>query len=163
MAFLIRRDNREQRAQDYGLEPFRSWDPFRVMDALLRWEPSQETRGFRGVAFAPHFDVKETKDGYLFRADMPGVKEGDLEISVTGNVLTVSGKREEDHRDEGEQYFTVERSHGQFTRSFSLPESADVNGVSADLKDGVLTLQIAKKPETQPRRIKVGNGAGPKA
>jgi HSP20 family protein len=145
MATLIARDN-----------------PFRVMDALLRWEPFQESRSLRGAPFTPHFDVKETKDGYLFRADLPGVKDSDLEISVTDNVLTVSGKRAED-RTEGEQYFTLERRHGQFSRSFSLPEAADVNSVTADLKEGVLTLQVAKKPETQPRRIKVGNGAGAKA
>jgi HSP20 family protein len=145
MANLIARDN-----------------PFRVMDALLRWEPFQESRSLRGAPFTPRFDVKETKDGFLFRADLPGVKDSDLDISVTDNVLTVSGKRVEE-RTEGEQYFTLERTSGQFSRSFSLPESADVNGVTADLKEGVLTLQVPKKPETQPRRIKVGNGAGPKA
>jgi HSP20 family protein len=145
MANLIARDN-----------------PFRVMDALLRWEPFQESRSLRGAPFTPRFDVKETKDGFLFRADLPGVKDSDLDISVTDNVLTVSGKRVEE-RTEGEQYFTLERTSGEFSRSFSLPESADVNGVTADLKEGVLTLQVPKKPETQPRRIKVGNGAGPKA
>ena len=160
MANIIRRDNREvsrNRGADYGVDPFRSWDPFRVMDALLRFDPFRDNGGWRGGdTFIPHFDVKETKDAYLIRADLPGVKESDLEISLTGNVLSVSGHREEEHRDEGDQYHTMERSYGQFVRSFSLPEGADANGVNAELKEGVLTLHVSKKPEIQPKKITLG-------
>lgn len=164
MANLIRRENREvarNREQGVGWDPFQSWDPFRMMNALLRWDPFSDRRGWLspgGAAFYPHFDVKESKDGYLFSADLPGVKEADLEISLTGNVLTVSGKREEEQRQEGDQYHSVERSYGQFTRSFSVPDGVDGDNVRADLKDGVLTVHLAKRPEVQPRRIVVGNG-----
>jgi HSP20 family protein len=166
MANLIRRDNREvarPRGQEYNLDPFRSLDPLRMMDALLRWDPFRETGGWLargGEPFVPRFDVKETKDGYMLHADLPGVKEGDLEISLTGNMLTVTGHREDERRDEGEQYFTMERSHGQFSRSFSLPDGADAEGVKADLKDGVLTIQVPKKPEVQPKKITVGKTGG---
>jgi HSP20 family protein len=144
MANLIRRDNREL-----------AWDPFR---ALFRWDPFTETRGLRNEFFSPHFDVKENKDGFTFSADLPGVKESDLEISVTGNVLAISGKREDQRREEGDQYYRAERSYGQFSRSFLLPDGTDTSNVQADLKDGVLTVQVAKRPEVQPRRIPVGKG-----
>jgi HSP20 family protein len=161
MANLIRRNEgpvaRGGRGQDY--EGARTMDPFRVMDALLRWDPFRETIGWGaggGEGFVPRFDVKETKDGYELRADLPGVKESDLEISVTGNVLTISGRREEERREESDQYFAVERSYGSFARSFALPEGADTDHVKAELKDGVLTIVVPKRPEVQPRKITVG-------
>jgi HSP20 family protein len=149
MANLIRRDNREL-----------AWDPFR---ALFRWDPFTETRGLRNEFFSPHFDVKENKDGFTFSADLPGVKESDLEISVTGNVLGISGHRSEEHREEGDQFHAVERGYGQLSRSFALPEGADLDNVKADLKDGVLTIHLAKRPEVQPRKISIGNGDQAKA
>ncbi len=160
MANLIRRENRElgrNRPRDvFG------WDPFRMMDALLRWDPFQGGEGWlgAGAAFVPSFDVKDTKDAYLVKADLPGVQEKDVEVSLTGNVLTISGKREQEQRDEGEQFFSMERSYGSFSRSFALPEGADAEHVTADLKDGVLTLTVPKKPEVQPRRITIGKTDG---
>lgn len=167
MANLIRRENKNvaPSRSEYGLGQLTNWDPFRVMDALLRWDPFREAGGWSGQVptFLPHFDVKETKDGYLFRADLPGVKESDLDISVTGKMLTISGKREEEHREEGEQYYASERSYGAFSRSFSLPDGADLDNVKADLKDGVLTVHLAKKPEVQPKKVAIGNGGSAKA
>jgi HSP20 family protein len=167
---LIRRENREparNRGQEYGLDPTQTWDPFRLMDTLLRWDPFREGRGWaaRGMDnYYPHFDVKETPDGYWFTADLPGVKEGDLDISVTGNVLTVSGKREEERVEENAQYYAMERGHGQFTRSFSLPDGADTGNVKADLKDGVLQIQLGKRSEVQPKKISIGTtSSGAKA
>jgi HSP20 family protein len=166
MANLIRRDNRDVArgsGQSQSGDLSRSWDPFRVMDALMRWDPFQQGGWIGGgdLSFVPRFDIKETKDGYLVRADLPGVKESDVDISVAGNVLTVSGRREEEQRDEGEQYFAMERSYGQFTRSFALPEGADAGDVRAELKDGVLTVHVAKRPEVQPKRIPIGGGRSP--
>jgi HSP20 family protein len=163
MANLIRRDNRDVArgtSSEYRL------DPFRVMDALLRWDPLRG--GEWGVAtsgpeFTPRFDVKEAKDGYVIKADLPGVRDEDLDISLNGNLLTISGKRDEDHREEGEAYYAMERSHGGFARSFTMPESVDSDGVTADLKNGVLTVRIPKKPEAQPRRIAIGKGGETKA
>src|SRR3954469_17796095 len=150
MANLIRRENREvaPRARTSGM----FLDPFRMMDEMLRWDPFRGGEGWgTGMTdFVPNFEVKETKDEYVIKADLPGVKESDVEISVTGNVIQVSGVREQERREEGERFYAMERSYGQFTRAFSLPEGADAERVSAELKDGVLAVHIPKKPEVQP-------------
>jgi HSP20 family protein len=160
MANLIRRDHQgvaRQQPQDYR------WDPFRVMDAFLRWDPFRSEHALlpTGGEFSARFDVKEAKDAYVLRADLPGVKEDAVDVSLNGNLLTISGKRDEENREEGDQYFALERSHGSFTRSFALPDNVDSEGISADLKNGVLTVKIPKKPEAQPRKISVGKTAEP--
>ena len=138
------------------------WDPWRVMRSMLEWDPFERMAEMAPYAgermFAPTFDVKETGDSYIFRADLPGVKEDDLDISLTGNRLTVSGKREMEERKEGERYFAFERSYGSFTRTFTLPEGIDSESVRAEMKDGVLTLTVPKKPEVQPKKISVKPG-----
>lgn len=134
------------------------WDPFRVMDTLLRWDPQSmsQPRRTTGAGFTPRFDVHETKEGYVFKADMPGVKDADLDIALSGNQLTVSGKREFEDREEGDNYFLFERGFGTFSRSFALPTGADVEHIRAELKDGILSLVVPKKPEVQPRKITLG-------
>lgn len=158
MANLIRR-------KDTGAhEPARVFDPFEAMRDLMRWDPFAELApGAPGVAFVPSFDVKETGEAYVFTADLPGVKERDLELSLTGNRLTLSGRREEETRDEGDRWYTFERSYGSFSRSFTLPEGIDGDRVAAELKDGVLRVTVPKKPELKPRRIELKLGAGDKA
>jgi HSP20 family protein len=133
-------------------------DPFRLMRELVGWEPFVEAPAFSAgrAAYAPSFEVKETHDAYVFKADLPGVKEENLEISLTGNRLTIGGKREQEKREQNDRYFAYERSYGSFSRAFTLPDGCDDEHVAADLKEGVLTLVIPKKPEVQPRRIPVG-------
>jgi HSP20 family protein len=138
-----------------GLVRARGWDPFEMMQELIGAEPFRELTRGEATGFVPTFEVKETKDSYTFKADLPGVKESDVEISLSGNMLTISGKREEEKKDEGDRYFAYERSYGTFSRSFTLPEGADTEHVRAELKDGVLTIAVPKKPEVQPRRIDV--------
>lgn len=137
------------------------FDPFRVMENLLRYEgfPEAAVNRRTEAAFAPHFDVKETKDSFLFKVDLPGVKEEDVEISVTGNRLSISGKRDAEEHQEGDNFYLVERNSGSFTRTFTLPESADTEKVKASLKDGVLTLVLPKRTESQPRRISLGKAS----
>lgn len=138
---------------------FGGWDPFQVMDTLLRFDPRvEQPAARRPEAFSPRFDVKEVKQGFQFKADLPGVKEEDLDISLTGTHLTVSGKRDVEERKEEDNYFLYERSFGSFSRTFTLPQTADTEHVRADLKDGVLTVLVPKKSEAQPRKISVGIG-----
>jgi HSP20 family protein len=158
---LIRRDTRGELARRSTTEAL---DPFRIMDALLGGEIFQSPDSWSAArAFSPTFEVKETKDAYVFKADLPGVAEKDVQIHMTGNVLTVAGSRTQENVQEGERYFAVERGYGQFSRSFSLPDGTDAENVTADLKEGVLTLRVPKKPEVQARRIAIGQPGGAKA
>lgn len=152
MATLIRRP------EAAPLEPTRMLDPVDVMREMLQWDPFREmpSLAVRMPSFVPAFEVKETKDGFVFKADLPGIQEKDLDVSLTGNRLTVSGKREEETRREEERYFALERSYGSFTRSFTLPDGVDADSATAEMKDGVLTLRIAKKPEVKARKIALG-------
>lgn len=164
MANIIRKGERER--ERGGLA--RSWnDPFDWMRSMLGWDPFREMQSYEGFgasAWNPDVEVKETKDAYVFKADLPGIQDKDLEISVTGNQISISGKREEERKEEEEEgrYYVAERSYGSFTRSFTLPQGADAESVTADLKDGVLTLNVPKRPEVQARKISVGGGGGEK-
>lgn len=152
MANLIRRGEQQQQE----VVPS-GWEPLRLMRDLMNWDPFAEmfptVNRFEGMTFAPRFEVKETKDAYVFKADLPGIEEKDLDITLTGNRITVSGKREAEHRQESDTYYAYERSYGTFSRSFTLPEGADFDHCDADLKNGVLTVSVPKKPEHQPKKI----------
>ncbi len=130
-------------------------EPYRLLREMLRWDPFAEMEPvLPGRAFTPAFEVKETKDAYVFKADLPGVKEEDLDVSLTGNQLVVSGKREEEReQEEGDRFYAYERAYGSFSRSFTLPAGADGDHVNADLKGGVLTLVVGKKPEMKSKKI----------
>ncbi len=132
-------------------------EPFSLMRNLLRWDPTRDFAPFvEGRAtFVPAFDIRETTEGYVFTADLPGVKQEDLDIGLAGNRLTVAGKREAERRVEQETWFVAERSHGSFTRTFALPEGVDTSSVTADLKDGVLTLTVPKAAEVKPRKVEI--------
>lgn len=151
MANLIRREETGSLGQSRG------WDPLELMRDLVRWDPVAELGvvGSRPLPFVPSFEVKETKDAYLFKADLPGIREEDLDISLTGTRLTVSGRREEEKREEDDRFYAYERSYGSFSRSFTLPEGVDADHAQADLTHGVLTVSIPKRPEVKPRKIEV--------
>jgi HSP20 family protein len=129
------------------------------MRDLMRWDPFGEMlpnlSTLEAAAFAPNFEVKETKESFVFTADMPGVKESDLEVRLTQNRLTISGKREAERVEKTDQFYAAERSYGSFTRGFTLPEGIVADKIQAELKAGVLTLLVPKKPEAQPKKIEV--------
>lgn len=139
--------------------PRREWEPFRMMRDLIGWDPFREITpmwpAFEREEFAPAFDVKESKDSYVFKADLPGVEEKDLEVSLTGNRLSISGKRESEVEEKNENYYSCERSFGSFLRSFTLPDQSDLEHVRSELRQGVLTIVVPKKPGTESRKIEV--------
>jgi HSP20 family protein len=156
MADIVKKSNVRQPTE---------WNPMRVMRELLNWDPFREMAplaGFAGfqepVAWNPNFDVTENKDAYVFKADLPGIKQEDLEISATGNRLQISGKREMEHETRNDTFYAFERQYGSFTRTFTLPEGADVDHARSDLKEGVLTLVIPKRAEAQARKIQISSG-----
>jgi HSP20 family protein len=128
-------------------------DPYSLARELLNWDPFVSARP--ASAFAPAFEVKETNDSFVLRADVPGVAEKDLDIAVHNGVLTVSGSRSAEERKEGESYALYERQYGSFSRSFALPDMADGERIEAKLDNGVLTLTVAKKAEAKPRKIEI--------
>jgi HSP20 family protein len=138
------------------------WDPMHMFRELMRWDPFREIAPVSSAAamndLTAAFEIKETKEGYMFKADVPGVKESDLTINLTGNRLTVSGKREAEKQTENETYFSYERSYGSFTRSFTLPEGIEGEKVNATLKDGVHSNLVPKKPEAQPKKVAIKTG-----
>lgn len=136
------------------------WDPFRAFRELARWEPftSGFPLGTLDQSLTPAFEVKETKDAFEFKADVPGIDAKDLDVKLTDNRLTVSGKREEEKTDKSDTYYTYERSYGSFTRSFTLPDGIDAEKINADLKDGVLKIKLLKKPESKARQVQIKNG-----
>ena len=135
------------------------WEPSRLIENFLGWDPFREmypTLAATPASFAPDFEVSEASDSYLITGDLPGVSESDVEISLRGNQLSISGKREQEERKETSNYFCCERSYGSFMRSFTLPQGVSQENIRADLKNGVLTVIVPKSPEMQPRKISLG-------
>jgi HSP20 family protein len=131
-----------------GAVPLRR-DPFREMTRSRFAKPPVE------ATFSPAFEVKEAEQSLVFQADLPGMKEQDIEIKVDGARLTVSGKREIERADNGETFHAVERSHGSFVRSFKLPDGVDAEHAKAELKDGVLTIAVPRKVVAQAKPIAI--------
>jgi len=135
------------------------WDPFRRMREFLQWDPllfSAPTFSEKSsYAFVPAFEVKETKEAYVFQADVPGIKEQDVEITLTGDRLTITGKRESQQQDRVDRFYTYERSYGSFTRTFTLPTGVSGDQAKAEMKEGVLTLVLPKRPELQSKHIAI--------
>lgn len=128
-------------------------DPYSLARELLGWDPFFTARP--ASAFSPAFEVKETTDSFVLKADLPGVEEKDLDVSVHNGMLTVSGHRASEERKEGESYALYERQFGSFSRSFAMPDMADGERIDAKLDNGVLTLTIAKRAEAKPRKIAI--------
>lgn len=148
---IVRRNGGEQPHLPTETEPFHwmHWDPFRQMAPFL-------TGNTHATRFTPDFEVKETKEGFVFKADVPGMKEKDIEITMTGNRLTISGAREAEKEELSDIYYARECSYGAFTRAFTLPEGTEASHhIRADLHQGVLTLFLPKRAEQQPKRIEI--------
>ncbi len=125
-------------------------DPFSIARELLAWDPFTRPTS----AFSPSFEVKETTESFIVKADLPGMKESDLDIAVHNSILSVSGNRAEERQaGDGEVYSLYERQFGSFSRTFQLPATASPDNIAASLEHGVLTLVIGKKAEAKPRKI----------
>jgi HSP20 family protein len=107
----------------------------------------------------PAMDLVESKDHLILRADLPGLSEDDVSIEIKDNVLTVSGERKAERTDENEGYYRFERAFGAFSRSLTLPEGIDPDGVDAQFDRGVLEVRIPKPEERKPHRVEIGTGS----
>lgn len=126
--------------------------PFSLFDEVTPTAPANTPW------FKPGFDVEETDEAILLTVDLPGMKKEDVNISLTDNVLTLSGERKLERGSKGSGRY--ERSYGRFQQSFSLPGTVDVGRVEAHLEDGVLHVALPKSEKAKPRNIQVQNGKG---
>lgn len=105
--------------------------------------------------WVPAVDVKEEANQFVITADIPGVDPKDIEVTAENNMLTIKGERESESTEEKEGYKRMERSRGTFYRRFSMPDTADVEKIKADSKNGVLQLTIPKRESVKGRKIEV--------
>jgi HSP20 family protein len=130
------------------------WDPFEEMERLTgRLRGANEPRGSQ--LLAPAVDVFESDDRIEVTAELPGLKPEDIRIDLHDNVLTLSGERKLEKEEEREGYRRIERSYGQFTRSFTLPRHVDQDNIRAEMREGVLSLTLPKREQQRGRRIDV--------
>ncbi len=113
------------------------------------WMQSGSAKGY------PVVDVLESKDVYLIRAELPGMKREDFNLEVKDGTLTLSGERKSEKLAEGVEYRHVERVNAKFWRSFNLPEAVKQEAIDATYKDGVLEVRIPKAEELKPRQIEI--------
>jgi len=137
------------------------WDPFReivrLRDEMDRLFGSTLLRrgDFGDFVFAPAVDVYTDKDAIKVKAELPGVKKEDIEVSVLDNVLTVRGSKKEDREIKEEDYHLSERAFGEFERRIELPVKVDAAKVEAKFKDGVLEITLPYHEEVKPKQIEV--------
>jgi HSP20 family protein len=105
--------------------------------------------------WVPPVDVQETEDAYIFTAELPGLTKDNVGITLEENLLTLSGERTFNEKEERESFHRVERAYGSFSRSFSLPSQVDASKVDASFEDGVLKVEIAKAEQAKPRKIEI--------
>ena len=146
------------------------------MNALMKWNPFRELEDIqnrlsslfgrtpmRGLGeeamtvseWTPLVDIVEDEKEYLIKAELPEVKKEDVKVTVENGVLTITGERKFEKEEKGKKYHRVERGYGSFMRSFTLPEGAAGDKVSAEFKEGVLKVHLAKSAEAKPKSIDV--------
>jgi len=141
----------------WGLSP---WRPFRELEEWERrfddllgrplWRLPVEEK-----SWMPAVDVFEKEDRFVVKAELPGMKEEDIDISVVGDTLSIKGERKTETEVKEEDYYRCERSYGSFYRSIPIPSNVDANKIEASFDDGVLELVLPKSAKIKPKKIAV--------
>jgi len=146
----------------WGIIP---WRPLRELEALERrfddifgrpflpsiWRRTpMEERGW-----APAIEVFDKEDKFVVKAEVPGIKSEDIDVSVVGDTLTIKGEKKAETEVKEEDYYCCERSYGSFYRSIALPSNVDASKIEADYEDGVLEVSLPKAPEVKPKKVAV--------
>jgi len=133
------------------------WNPIHEVDELFhnRLASVLGGEGLQSVAWLPVVDIEETEQNYVIRVELPGLDKNKVKVVVENGVLTLSGERDLERKVEGKTFHRVERSHGIFSRSFTLPEDVDSESVVANFKDGLLEIHVAKHEKVLPKSIEV--------
>jgi len=144
------------------------WDPFREVVALqnrmnsLFREMNEGDSPLTTASFVPAVDIYEDPKKVVLKLEVPGIEEKDLDVRVENNTLTVKGERKFEKEEKEENFHRIERRYGSFYRSFTLPSTVDTEHIGASYSAGVLKLELMKKPEAQPKQIKVNVGGAQK-
>ena len=128
----------------------------RVLDDAFRQPGAADASSVVTSQWAPRVDIREEAREFVILADLPGVAPEAIDVQMENGILTIKGERRDEAGAQGGNCSLVERVHGTFHRRFALPDSADPDGITASGRNGVLEIRIPKRPETTPRRIKVG-------
>src|SRR5580693_9517587 len=147
------------------------WEPFREfstmqdrvnrMNRLFResYSPEGPEEALTTTGFAPLVDIYEDEHNITLKIEVAGIDEKDIDVRIENNTLTVHGERKMEKEEKEENYRRVERQYGSFTRSFTLPQTVDTEGVSAQYDKGVLKIKLNKKAEAKPKQIKISVGS----
>ncbi len=141
------------------------WDPYREVQALqsrmnsLFRDMNGENDPVAAANFVPAVDIYEDEKRVVLKLEVPGIEEKDLDVRVENHTLTVKGERKFENEEKEENFHRIERRYGSFFRAFTLPSTVDTENVKAGYRNGVLNLELLKKPEAQPKQIKVNVAA----
>ena len=142
------------------------WNQLRQLEALqhglgglfsrspAQWPEGQEEQ-IAVPEWAPLVDISEDDEEYRIKAELPDVKKEDVKVTAQKGTLTIMGERKFEKEEKGRRYHRVERAYGSFGRSFSLPDDASPAKVSAEFKDGVLTVHLVKDAKAKPQQVEV--------
>ena len=143
------------------------WEPYRELAALQDrlnrafgspYGRSERDEEMHLAAWAPPVDIAEEKDRIVITAELPGFKEDQIEIQSENGMLTLRGERKFEKEHDGKSYHRVERSYGQFVRSFALPNNVDREKIKADFSNGLLKIELPKREDAKPRTIRITPG-----
>ena len=134
------------------------WNPFREMDDLFKsynrpLTSSQPHEGMLRTDWMPSVDITENENEFLIKAELPEVKKEDIKIDLNNGVVTLSGERHSENKDEKEH--RVERFYGSFSRSFTLPENVKEDDINAENREGMLYLHLPKSEVAKPKKIQI--------
>jgi len=140
------------------------WDPFRDLVTLRErmnrlfedaFTSRSEEKDMLATTWTPSVDIYETENELVLTADIPGINEKDIEVKIEDNTLSIKGERKMEKETKEENYYRIERSYGNFYRSFTLPHNIDQDKINAEHENGILKITMPKKPELKPKNVKI--------
>jgi HSP20 family protein len=144
------------------------WSPFGELNRLTQFlsgsiaptslDPQPSPWIIAATSFIPLVDVYEDEHNIVLTAELPGIDQQDLNITVENGVLAIAGERKMENEENKDNFHRIERSYGRFTRSFTLPPTVDPDGVKAEFANGVLKITLSKREEAKPKQVKVEVG-----
>ncbi len=143
------------------------WDPFRELEDMNQrlnrlfggTNPQRASQEQLTVPdWQPSVDITETAESFQIVAELPEVKKEDIKVNIENGILSMRGERKQEKEEKGKRFHRIERSYGSFMRSFALPDNVDESKVKADVKDGLLTVTLAKAEAKKPKSVEVKVG-----